>query len=408
MLHAKMHGVLASIALLTSACPSKGDENFSAESSSSDSTDSSPGSSDPELCGDSISASNVYCYELHRLPEVIHPDVVVGLNIGGKMNEEFVAFASGTSIVRWEAGKATLGDPMKHVSLSGPARALAVNILGSKPDPDIFLTNIMSANLLPGMPETFGELEPLGLPEAALVDNGLTIPIDVGGEGTTEFLRGSGSRASLWRKPDSLWIEDEKAWEVPGCEVLVDFALGDFDGDGLTDVAYIGSAYNVKESTACADPDAHSVMIITQSEVGQLQEQPRISVRGRKFLQLHSGDFDGDGRSDVVVVTDTFDVLVFRAEGRGRFETPITLEPSLFLAVGNVDGDVSDEIVMFTKAQTTRISDEIFSGGQTFEWADFVGVPRALADLNGDGIDDIAFMEAEPGSSSLVVAISTP
>jgi uncharacterized protein (TIGR03437 family) len=113
--------------------------------------------------------------------------------------------------------------------------------------------------------------------------------------------------------------------------------------------------------------------------------------------QVVAGDFNGDGKMDLVVnygpTIDKFKLYLLRGDGNGGFLPPVALNPpgGLFRVIAaDVNRDGKLDLVADSYAQTVVY---LGKGDGTFEPPFAVGVaPSALlavADFNGDGIPDL-------------------
>jgi hypothetical protein len=132
-----------------------------------------------------------------------------------------------------------------------------------------------------------------------------------------------------------------------------------------------------------------------------------------------TGDFNGDGRDDVVWFTrgTTADVYVQLSTG-GGFAAPVKWHDwfcanSEIPVVGDFNGDGLDDIATFTRGATTpgdvyvALSTGSSFSGTGIKWDTNFGLnsePPAVGDFNGDGLDDIATF-AQP-SAYVYVALS--
>jgi len=181
-------------------------------------------------------------------------------------------------------------------------------------------------------------------------------------------------------------------------------AVGDIDGDGASDI--VGFGLNDTFS-ALANGDltfAPAQVAINNYSQGQgwssQDEFPRML-----------GDIDGDGNDDIIGF-GAFDTLVSISNGDGTFQ-PFQVaidnyaqaqgwatQDGFTRMVGDVDGDDDDDIIAFG-AFDTLVS--LSNGDGTFApfqvginnfsqaqgWTSQDALPRQIADVNGDGRDDI-------------------
>ncbi|HKO57251.1 MAG TPA: VCBS repeat-containing protein [Thermoanaerobaculia bacterium] len=171
---------------------------------------------------------------------------------------------------------------------------------------------------------------------------------------------------------------------------IIGFAAGDFDGDGRDEV-----------------------LMYTESGVGSLivaNPEPRIVIQVAlpplTFPAL-AVDFDGDRRDDVVLLRDGTEVpggylddgfvAVMRSLGGGTFAAPQTIVTNLapYIAhAGDFDGDRKPDFAIVAD-DAVRIA---YSNGFVFEVRALPERPpygrlftaEAVADVDGDGHDDIA------------------
>ncbi len=190
--------------------------------------------------------------------------------------------------------------------------------------------------------------------------------------------------------------------------------LGDFNGDGLDDIIGFGNASTyVSLATSTGFQSAqHWISDFTYDVAGwRVEKNPRLV-----------GDVNGDGKDDIVGFANTSTVVSLSTGN--SFKTAETWvnefsyeihdwrinEHPRFLA--DVNGDGKDDIVGFYK-NGTLVS---LSTGTSFQtpknWVSDYSLaagwrvdinPRILADVNGDGKDDIVGF----GNASTVVSLST-
>jgi hypothetical protein len=114
-----------------------------------------------------------------------------------------------------------------------------------------------------------------------------------------------------------------------------------------------------------------------------------------------TGDFDGDGKDDLVTFThgSLADVHVALSTGSAfagaaKWHDFFSLDGEV-PAVGDVNGDGRDDIVTFTRNSLGDVYVALSNGtsfGASAKWHEFFGVAGespGVADVNGDGRDDI-------------------
>jgi hypothetical protein len=132
---------------------------------------------------------------------------------------------------------------------------------------------------------------------------------------------------------------------------------------------------------------------------------------------IATGDFDGDGKTDVAIAMgdNRGSVLVLRGLGTGAFAAPMILPPmspspgigdgTSALAVGDVNGDGRDDIIVACFLLSNQLIVRLSTGSG---FADPVAIPLpspvdvALGDLDGDGKLDVVASNIDKGMVSLL------
>ena len=163
-------------------------------------------------------------------------------------------------------------------------------------------------------------------------------------------------------------------------------ASGDFNDDGKTDLAVANSG----DATAGNDGN---VSILLGNGDGTFQAANNIAA-GKNPVSVAVGDFNGDGRLDLVVANhgnNTVSVLL--GNGDGTFQGPVgytTGNGPRFVAVGDFDGDNRlDLVVANSGSGSASVSVILGNGDGTFQpHVDYpIGVAAndvVIADLDSD------------------------
>ncbi len=177
-------------------------------------------------------------------------------------------------------------------------------------------------------------------------------------------------------------------------------AIGDLDGDGRPEVIVANNAYQVHAWRADGEPLA-----------GWPVDLPHRARAG--FTGVSLGDVDGDDRLEVVVVTEhgyrgPASVLVFAADGTLQDGWPYDLTETCNApaAIGDLTGDGVLEIVVATIGGHARL---VALDGATAAplpgWPlrirqETVNASPVIADIDGDGWNDILFAALSTGTES--------
>jgi hypothetical protein len=176
----------------------------------------------------------------------------------------------------------------------------------------------------------------------------------------------------------------------------VSIAVGDFNGDGNTDLAVANQS--------------GSVSILLGSGNGAFQAGGNYGT-GSSPSSVVVGDFNGDGKADLAVANSgSANVSVFLGNGDGSFRSggsyPANTQPAS-LTVSDVNGDGNPDLVVSNNAGDSVTilfgnGDGTFQPSSGFGAGAAVGVaagPLSVAkgDFNGDGIPDLAAVY--PGSN---------
>ena len=155
--------------------------------------------------------------------------------------------------------------------------------------------------------------------------------------------------------------------------ILRSFAVGDFNGDGKLDVAAVMDGTN-GVSIFLGRGDG--------SFAAPVQYPSGPSLGSPPYHNVMAGDFNGDGKLDLVTATDN-GIAILLGNGNGTFQT-FSVLPSLLsydpgdelLALADMNGDNKLDIVKTT--QTGMINVALGNGDGTFQQAQAFQVPSIL------------------------------
>jgi len=177
----------------------------------------------------------------------------------------------------------------------------------------------------------------------------------------------------------------------------------DFNGDGIPDVAILGpTSSGLALSIFLGRPD------------GTFAPRTDYSVQAAGFTV---GDFNGDGKLDVIVVSSIYSpaASILLGNGDGTLQPPVPLNQSIgsgYSAGPSADfnGDGKLDLLLVAPGSGGTIAILLGNGDGTFRPPVTYSVPIAtylvLGDLNGDGKPDIAISGGISGSGEVSILIN--
>ncbi|MBF8191785.1 N-acetylmuramoyl-L-alanine amidase [Nonomuraea sp. K274] len=188
-------------------------------------------------------------------------------------------------------------------------------------------------------------------------------------------------------------------WFAPSGETPY---TGDFDGDGKDDVVAFTHGANSDVYVATSTGTSFGAGAKWQDWFAVSGEVPAV------------GDFDGDGKDDIVTFTRGTNADVFVALSTGTsFGTAGRwhdfFAPGVeFPAVGDVDGDGKDDLIVFTQGSTADVYVALSTGTsfapavKVHDWFAPAGEQPRVGDFDGDGKADIAAFTGGTGADVFV------
>jgi hypothetical protein len=180
-------------------------------------------------------------------------------------------------------------------------------------------------------------------------------------------------------------------------------AVGDFNGDGIPDLAVANYTY----------PNPGTVSVLLGQGDGTFQSPQSYYAGGLPF-SVAVGDFNGDGKQDLAVANyGSNNVSVLLGKGDGTFQTALSVLSlpdgsfPLSVAVGDFNGDGKPDLAVATY-YSAAVSVLLGKGDGSFGAAPSYAAgsnPNSVAvgDFNGDGKLDLAVANA--GSNNVSVLL---
>lgn len=172
--------------------------------------------------------------------------------------------------------------------------------------------------------------------------------------------------------------------------------VGDFNGDGKVDVIVV-----------CSIGCSTNVSIFFGNGDGTLQASVPMNQNVGGFITAVSGDFNGDGKLDLLRGGGTIAALLGNGEGTFQAPAAYTVPQVGYLALGDFNNDGKPDIASAGFSGSGEVSILINKGDGTFKSPvnySIAGDVQALAaaDLNGDGNLDLVI---PTGGTSAAISI---
>ena len=159
-----------------------------------------------------------------------------------------------------------------------------------------------------------------------------------------------------------------------------EFEIGDFNGDGRPDIVSGGFEGQGQR------------LVVMMSPSYEQQNVAAIEVTGAEF---ETGDVDGDGDEDIIAITHRNQMVTLINDGSGNFSTRTqAVLDRTSLKLGDFDGDNDlDVVYVHPESGSGRCASQqwcwLFSTAARHNVSGDNPRDIAVADLNGDGRDDI-------------------
>ena len=177
--------------------------------------------------------------------------------------------------------------------------------------------------------------------------------------------------------------------------------VGDFNGDGVADLAVVNGD----------NSGSGTLSILLGNGDGTFTAAAESPAVGSGAFAIVTADFNGDGKADLAVTNEQDDNLtILIGNGDGTFvaaASPTVTSYCLDIVSADFNGDgIPDLAVSFTNGGLVEVllgnGDGTFTAAPAFPSGQIQAVALAVADFNEDGIPDLAILSASATSGVFV------
>lgn len=167
----------------------------------------------------------------------------------------------------------------------------------------------------------------------------------------------------------------------------------DFDGDGNKDLA----VFNQGKNSGGYDIKSN-ISLLFGNDKGAFGQAITYEINNSRAYLFDKGDFNQDGKTDLVVASDNYTISVLLNDSKGGFNNIVTSEvgnnrPVGNFTVGDFNNDGKNDLAitsMWGGGNAVLLGDGKGSFGSRIDYSIDYSKQVAIADFNGDGILDLA------------------
>jgi large repetitive protein len=340
--------------------------------------------------GFSFASADVYA--LGTAPSATMAILVADFNRDGKADIATPAYINNSNSIAILPGNGdgTFGKPIVSPTGPGPQSFLAADF-NEDGIPDLVLNDIFEIDIWLGKGD--GSFQTLSaVRQQSRIASFVTADFNLDGHSDLMLLDGSNQCFVLLGVGDGTFRPATTA--STGLKAA-SAAVGDFNGDGIPDLVVADASsgqVNVLPGRGDGSFGSPVTLIASSTSINIILFSP---------TSVTTGDFNGDGFSDLLVAGPALDRFsVFLGRGNGTFSTPIDTPTGgaylNALAIADINGDGINDVVLAGTSSFGALGVFLGTGDGTFRStppAAAGGPPLqlALGDFNGDGRTDVAF-----------------
>ncbi|AMV38186.1 FG-GAP repeat domain-containing protein [Planctomyces sp. SH-PL62] len=191
---------------------------------------------------------------------------------------------------------------------------------------------------------------------------------------------------------------------------ISNLTLADVDGDKVDDVIVADNARSrIDLLLSSQKPAGAADSRPFRKEVNDLESDKRMRSANlpvdREIVSLGAGDFNGDGKPDLIFYGSPAEIVILHNEGAGKFGPPRRIkcgdavEAPNALAVGDFDQDGRDDVALLAEGELVLIRQPepgVLSEPERVPHTATNPRMVKIHDLDGDGAADLVIMDGDP------------
>lgn len=231
---------------------------------------------------------------------------------------------------------------------------------------------------------------------------------DFNGDGKQDVIASASNGFVLFLGNGDGTLQPASVQSVIAGNFPLSFTVGDFNQDGITDVAVLSSSIAAYQSSQ--NPSYSDIQILLGSSSGNLTQGANLPLAspssfGQSFVGITTAALTSGGNLDLIVGGNY--TTVFQGDGKGNFTQPISFAAFGIPFVFDVNGNGKPDLLLVDDADSdlstlTGNGDGTFQGLRT---TPINGSNIVSADFNNDGVEDVAFVPQQSTCGQAVISV---